>query len=199
MEQSEKAGEGKGGIGRALAMFAIMFKIGLFTWGGGWSIVAQMQKDFVEKRKWFSHQELVDFICIARSLPGVLTINISVIAGKTLGGLPGALLGAIGITLPSVVVLIAVSALLTAYSEAPLVLKALAGVRAAIVPIVVMAAWRMLKSAVVDKVSLAVMLASFALALFTPFSKLGIIAAGGVVGLVSAHVLRGIAKAEDAR
>ena len=80
-------------------MTLVMLKIGLFTFGGGWSIVAQIQKEFVEIRGWLTKEELLDIVTIARSFPGIMVVNIAVMLGYTLGGTVCALLCALGMVL----------------------------------------------------------------------------------------------------
>ena len=55
-----------------------MFKIGAFTFGGGWSIIAQMQNEFVDRRGWMSEEQIVDYMSLAKSFPGIMIINMSV-------------------------------------------------------------------------------------------------------------------------
>ncbi len=79
LEQTEKKA-------RWVELTLTMLKIGLFTFGGGWSIVAQMQKEFVEKRGWLTAEELLDIVAMGRSFPGIMVVNTSVMLGYTLGG-----------------------------------------------------------------------------------------------------------------
>ena len=71
LEQTEKKA-------RWVELTLTMLKIGLFTFGGGWSIVAQMQKEFVEKRGWLTAEELLDIVAMGRSFPGIMVVNTSV-------------------------------------------------------------------------------------------------------------------------
>ena len=66
-------------------LFCQFFKIGLFTFGGGWSIVTQMQNEFVDKRRWVTEEELLDMVSVGRSLPGIMIANISVLFGYRVG------------------------------------------------------------------------------------------------------------------
>ena len=90
---------------KSLQILLFFCKIGCFTFGGGWSIVAQMQQEFVEKRGWITEEELLDFTSVARSLPGIMIANTSLIFGYHMAGVPGALAAVVGITIPSVVII----------------------------------------------------------------------------------------------
>ena len=76
---------------RAPGLFWQFFKIGCYTFGGGWSIVAQMQKEYVEKRHWLTEEELLDITSVGRSLPGLMIGNVSYLFGYHVAGFPGAL------------------------------------------------------------------------------------------------------------
>ena len=136
--------------GRVLSIFLTFLKFGCFTFGGGWSIVAQMQQEFVEKRGWITEEELLDFTSVARSLPGIMIANTSLIFGYHMAGVPGALAAVVGITIPSVVIIALVTLVYDAFRSNPFVLRALTGVRAAVIPIILSAALRLRKGALKD-------------------------------------------------
>ena len=73
-------------VARALQLFRFFVKIGFFTFGGGWSILAQMQSEFVERRQWLTQEELLDIVSVGRSLPGIMIANISAPFGYHMGG-----------------------------------------------------------------------------------------------------------------
>lgn len=105
---------------KAGKLFWDFIKIGFFTFGGGWSIVAQIQQEFVEKEEWLTQEELLDIVSVGRSLPGIMIANISSIFGYHMAGPAGALACVFGITLPSLLVLTAVTFFLYLYPGKPL-------------------------------------------------------------------------------
>ena len=106
-----------------------------------------MQQEFVEKRGWITEEELLDFTSVARSLPGIMIANTSLIFGYHMAGVPGALAAVVGITIPSVVIIALVTLVYDAFRSNPFVLRALTGVRAAVIPIILSAALRLRKGA----------------------------------------------------
>lgn len=86
---------------RLLTIFTVMFKMGCVTFGGGWGIIAQMQEEFVDRRGWIEEEDLIDFLSLGRSFPGIMIINTSVIFGYTVAGFWGAVLAAFGLSLPA--------------------------------------------------------------------------------------------------
>jgi hypothetical protein len=81
---------------RALSIFKTFLKFGCFTFGGGWSIVAQMQKEYVEKEHWITDEELLDYTSVGRSTPGLMIGNASILFGYCTAGVPGALAALLG-------------------------------------------------------------------------------------------------------
>ena len=94
---------------RALELFLYFFKIGFYTFGGGWSIVAQIQQEYVQKKGWITDEDLLDITSVGRSLPGLMIGNVSYLFGYHVAGFPGALACLLGISLPSLIVLTVVT------------------------------------------------------------------------------------------
>ena len=92
-------------VKKGLELFAFFFKIGCFTFGGGWSILAQMEQEFVDKRKWLTKSELLDMVAVGRSVPGIMITNISMIFGYSVGGVFGGICSVLGITAPAILIL----------------------------------------------------------------------------------------------
>ena len=83
--------------GRVLSIFLTFLKFGCFTFGGGWSIVSQIQKEYVEDTHWITDEELLDFTSVGRSVPGLMISNASVLFGYHAAGFGGALAALAGI------------------------------------------------------------------------------------------------------
>ena len=171
-------------IARAWTVFIVMFKVGFFTWGGGWGIVAQLQKEFIEKRGWMTQEDLLDIISVGRSMPGIMIMNISVLFGYHVAGVPGVFGSVIGIASPSVIVMCIVTGFYTQVKDNVYVANALVGVRAAVIPIIGGAALKMRKMAWVDKKAIIITLIAFLLCVFTSIHNIFIVLAGAAAGLI---------------
>ena len=170
---------------RALTVLRVMFKVGFFTWGGGWRIVAQLvPREFIEKRGWMTQEDLVDIISVGRSMPGIMVMNVSVLFGYQIGGIPGVVCSVAGIASPSVIVLTIVTGFYTQIKDNIYVAKALVGVRAAVIPIIGGAALKMRKTAWVDYKGYLISAAAFLLCVFTPLHNIFIVLAGAAAGLI---------------
>ncbi len=85
-------------------------KVGAFTFGGGYAILPVIQQEVVHNRKWVSPEEFSDILIITQGMPGQLALNSAIQIGIRLRGIPGGLMGALGVTAPSVIILLAIAA-----------------------------------------------------------------------------------------
>ena len=96
-------------------LFITFFKIGAFTFGGGWAMISIMEREIVDKHKWLDREEFLDLLAVAQSLPGILAVNISVAVGDRLRGLKGSIISALGTILPSFIMILCIAIFLTPY------------------------------------------------------------------------------------
>ncbi|MBQ6564040.1 MAG: chromate transporter [Clostridia bacterium] len=173
---------------RLADIFTTFLKFGCFTFGGGWSIVAQIQKEYVEKKHWITDEELLDFTSVGRSLPGLMIGNASVLFGHHTAGIPGALLALLGIVLPPFVIMIGVTFVYGLVKDNPYVANAMMGVRAAVVPIIISAMLKLFKAGMKDLFCYLIALGALALCLFTNISNVLIVVLGAAAGLIYMEV-----------
>lgn len=171
--------------GRVLSIFLTFFKFGCFTFGGGWSIVAQIQKKYVENKHWITDEELLDFTSVGRSVPGLMISNASVLFGYHAAGFGGALAALAGICLPPIVIMYGVTFVYNLVHDNLYIARAMMGVRAAVVPIILCALLKLTKSALKDWICWLVALGAAALSLFTGLSNILIVVLGAAAGLLA--------------
>ena len=164
-------------------LFLEFLKFGCFTFGGGWSIVAQMQRLYVEEKKAISSQELLDLTSVGRSLPGTMVGNVAMLYGCRAAGPAGGVVCVLGLVIPPMVILTAITCFYTAFRSSTLVAAAMEGVRAAVVPIIASAAFGMRKGSFRYPPCLLIALAAFALYLFWNVSCVWLVVIGGVGGV----------------
>ena len=169
---------------RARSIFGTFLKFGCFTFGGGWSIVAQIQKEYVEKRHWITDEELLDYTSVGRSTPGLMIGNTSVLFGYHAAGIPGALAALLGITMPPVIIMLGVVYLYDMVKDNLYVSRAMVGVRASVVPVIFTALMKLFKSGMKDAFCYLVAAAAFCLCLFTPMNNMLIVLVGAAAGLI---------------
>lgn len=96
-----------------IQLFLSFFKIGAFTFGGGWAMISIIEKEIVDRKGWIEREEFLDLLAVAQSLPGILAVNISVAVGDKLRGMRGATAAALGTILPSFLIILCIAIFLT--------------------------------------------------------------------------------------
>ena len=120
-----------------LDLFIAFFKIGAFTFGGGYAMISVIEQEVVTKKKWLSETEFVDMLGTVQSLPGPISINSSVYVGYKLRGTLGAMAAAIGTALPSFVIILLLAIVFTDVQDHPTIEKIFKGIRPAVVALIV--------------------------------------------------------------
>lgn len=133
-------------------MFTYFFHISWFTFGGGWSIVAQMQKDYVDEKKELTSEELLDIVSVGRSLPGTMIGNVAYLFGYRQAGVLGGVVAVVGMVLPPMLILSVLTYCYVMFKDNVWVAKLLNGVRAAVVPIILSAALKLRNGAFPNKI-----------------------------------------------
>ena len=128
-----------------LSLFLTMLKIGLFTFGGGYAMIALLENEFVEKKKWLEKDEFLDVAAIAESTPGPIAINAATYIGYKNAGMIGSMIATLGICIPSFVIIYAISLFLDAFLSLTLVAYAFKGIQICVVYLILTAGLKMLK------------------------------------------------------
>ena len=101
------------GRGELLQLFLSFFKIGLFTFGGGWAMISIIEREIVDKFHWIERDEFLDLLAVAQSLPGILAVNIATAVGDRLHGMRGSAVATLGCILPSFLIILCIAIFLT--------------------------------------------------------------------------------------
>lgn len=168
---------------KLLGLFLEFARCGCFTFGGGWSIIAQMQQLYVEKKEEITSQELMDLASVAKSLPGAMIGNVAMLYGYRVAGLAGGFAAVFGMILPPFAVIVVISFFYAAFRSNPWVNAAMEGMQAAVVPIIFSAAISLVKGSLTYPPCVLVMLLSVALYLFTNVNPIFLVILGVVLGI----------------
>lgn len=124
---------------RLRGLFATFFKIGAFTFGGGWAMICIIEREIVDKHRWLDKQEFLDLLAVAQAVPGILAVNISVVVGDKLRGFKGSLAAALGTIAPSFLIILAIAMFLTpeTITSNPTLTAIFKGLRPAVVALIV--------------------------------------------------------------
>lgn len=126
-------------------LFLTFAKIGLFTFGGGYAMISIIENICVEKKKWISHDDMMNVTVIAESTPGPISINCATFVGFRQAGICGALAATLGVVLPSFVIIFAISMFLDNFLKISIIANAFQGIKIAVGILILNAAYNMLK------------------------------------------------------
>ena len=172
-----------------LSLFLSFLKIGAFTFGGGYAMIALLRNEFVDNKKWIDREEFTDVVAIAESTPGPIAINAATYIGYRVGGFSGALLSTVAVCLPSFVILYLISLFFDRFLSLRAVSCAFQGIRAGIAYLILSAGLRMIREMKKDAVSVILLsltvAAMIGFSLFAvDFSSIFYILIAGTVGVV---------------
>lgn len=175
---------------KALKLFATFFKIGAFTFGGGYAMIPLIQHEVAEKNKWITDEDILEIVAIAESTPGPIAINSATFVGYRICGVLGSLAATLGVVLPSFIIILAISFALNAFQSLRAVQYAFMGIRAGVLALVLKALISMFKKCPKGWVSYAVMAFAAAVGILTDINVFLIIIISALFGLVTYSLLR---------
>lgn len=176
-------------------LLCTFFKIGLFTFGGGYSMISLIDDECVVKKKWITSDELMNVTIIAESTPGPIAINCATYVGYRQAGILGSVISTIGVVLPSFIIIYIISLFFDNILENKIVASAFKGIKIAVSLLVFTAALRMLKIIPRNKLPLIIMAVTFvamiAIGVFSiNFSSIYLILIAGLVGYITFAISR---------
>lgn len=172
-----------------LQLFLTFFKIGAFTFGGGYAMIPLIQRETVENKHWITDDDILEIVAIAESTPGPIAINSSTFVGYRVAGFLGAFSGTLGMVLPSFAIILALSHVLSAFQDNPTVQYAFWGIRAGVLALILKALLTMYRQTKKNVVSYAVMGIAFVLTAFLKVNVLLVIILCAGIGLVSSLLM----------
>ena len=141
-------------------LFLTFAKIGLFTFGGGYAMIAMIENHCVARKKWITHDEMMNIMVIAESTPGPIAINCATFTGYRKAGFPGALIATFGIVLPSFTIIYLISMFLDNFLELTIIANAFQGIKIAVGILILDAAFTMVRKMHKKKLPRAIMVCS---------------------------------------
>lgn len=127
-------------------LFFTFFKIGLFTFGGGHAMIALLEEEFIQRRKWLDKDEFLDMTAIAESTPGPVAINSATYLGYKLAKVPGAATATVAVCLPSFLIIYAISLFFEQFTQLTVIASAFKGIQVCVIYLIFSAGVRMLKA-----------------------------------------------------
>lgn len=178
-----------------LKLFLVFFKIGLFTFGGGYAMIPLIEEEVSNKRKWIHQSEILDIVAIAESTPGPIAVNAATYIGFRLKGILGAVIATLGLVLPSFIIIFLISLCYQEVMKWSWVIAAFKGIKVAVIVLLLNAVIKLSKSINKGTISIIVfsviLIAYLTVSLFgitIPYFTIMLIALGLVIGLVVTKV-----------
>ena len=167
-----------------LKLFFEFFKIGLFTFGGGLSMLPFIEKAVVEKNKWMTDEEMVDMLAISESTPGPIAINCATFVGHKVGKIRGAICSTLGVVLPSFIIICIISLFYEKFIEVQVIKWAFLGIKAGVAALILNAGIKIFKKTEHSLFCIAMMILAIEISLFTSIHTVFVIIFGLVVGVI---------------
>lgn len=185
-----------------LCLFLTFVKIGLFTFGGGYAMLALIENVCVEKKKWITHDEMVNITVIAESTPGPIALNCATYVGYKQKGLLGAIAASIGVVLPSFLIIFLISLFLDNFLQIKWIASAFKGIKIAVGILIIDAGIKMIKKMKKKPLPIIILVCAFIAMLLVDvfslrFSTIFFILIAAAVGLVAFFIERQKDKGSD--
>ena len=169
-------------------LFLTFMKIGAMAFGGGYAILPILEKELVEKKKWISKKQLVDFFAISQCLPGVIASNVAVFIGCKKGNRLGGIVSALGVVFPSFIVISIIAAVLSEFSHIAAIQDAFVAIRACVCVLIIKSIINLWKTSIIDIFSFLIFAAVTAGSLYFDITPIIFIVLAGVAGVLITYI-----------
>jgi chromate transporter len=176
-------------IGTRLEVFAVFLKVGALGFGIA-AIWGLIQSEVQERRNWLSKERFVEGLALVQALPGATALQMCIFTGYQRAGLAGGILAGVGFILPAFAIMLALTALHSAYGALPFMRDAFYGLGPVVLAIFALAVWRLGRNAIKDRFSIVMALAAVAALAFTPLGPAATFLLAGAIGVAAHHSLR---------
>lgn len=165
-------------------LYFAWFKMGLFTFGGGYAMLPMIQREVIQKYHWATDDEIMDYYAIGQVTPGIIAVNTATFVGYKVRGVIGGIFATLGVVSPSIIIITCIAGLIQNFSDLVVVQSALKGIQVAVCVLMVQAITGLYKKGVKDIPTFMIFLGAFVLCTFTSISTVWLVVLAGIVGYV---------------
>ena len=176
---------------RYVQLFTAFFKIGLFTFGGGMSMLPMLQRELVESKQWMTEEEILNYFAIGQCTPGIIAVNVATFCGYKRAGLSGAIVSTIGIVCPSWIVITLIAGSISRFSDIVWIQRAMKGVYVAVAALLARAVFTFGKKIITDFVTAGIAVGAFLAMSVWNVSGILIVLAAGIIGFCAQIIRNG--------
>lgn len=181
----------KDGLMRYVQLFTAFFKIGLFTFGGGMSMLPMLQRELVESKQWLTEEEILNYFAIGQCTPGIIAVNVATFCGYKRAGLSGAIVSTIGIVCPSWIVITLIAGSISRFSDIVWIQRAMKGIYVAVAALLARAVFTFGKKIITDFVTAGIAVGAFLAMSVWNVSGILIVLAAGIIGFCAQIIRNG--------
>lgn len=176
---------------RYVQLFTAFFKIGLFTFGGGMSMLPMLQRELVESKQWMTEEEILNYFAIGQCTPGIIAVNVATFCGYKRAGLSGAIVSTIGIVCPSWIVITLIASSISRFSDIVWIQRAMKGVYVAVAALLARAVFTFGKKIITDFVTAGIAAGAFLAMSVWNVSGILIVLVAGIIGFCAQIIRNG--------
>lgn len=165
-------------------LFITFAKIGSMTFGGGYAMLPFLQREIVEKNKWATEEEIMDYFAIGQCTPGVIAVNTATFIGYKLAGVLGGIFATLGVIFPSLVIISIIAAFIRNFADIEAVQHAMNGIQICVCALILNATIKLAKKSFADAYCIIIFAITIAVSLFTGISAVFIVIGAGLLGII---------------
>ncbi|MBQ3131295.1 MAG: chromate transporter [Clostridia bacterium] len=171
-------------------LFAAFFRIGLFTFGGGYAMLPMLERECVDKYGWTDREELLDYFAIGQCTPGVIAVNTATFVGTKERGVIGAAAATAGVVCPSLIIILIIAMLLENFAHIPAVQHAFGGIRVAVAALIANAVIKLISKNVTSPLAIILCIGAFAAITFLSLSPVLVVFIAAIAGISAKAVAK---------
>ncbi len=167
-----------------IQLYVAWFKMGLFTFGGGYAMLPMIQKEVIEKYHWATEDEIMDYYAIGQCTPGIIAVNTATFVGYYQKGIIGGIVATLGVVSPSFIIISLIASLISNFAELEIVQHALMGINVAVCMLMINAIMNLWKKSIKNIAAFCIFALALVLSLFTGLSTVWMVIISGILGVI---------------
>ena len=165
-------------------LYFTFFKIGAVTFGGGLAMLPILERTLIDKLKWTTKEDLMDYYAIGQVTPGIIAVNVATFIGFNKQGILGGIVATVGVVTPSIIIISILAKFISNFSEILWVQKALTGINVAVAALLTKAVWQFCRKSVKNIWGFLILILSFAVIFFLKLSSVLVIITSALIGIL---------------
>jgi chromate transporter len=171
-------------VKKSLILFLTFFKIGLFTFGGGYAMLPMIEREIVENRGWATSEEILDYFAVAQCTPGVIAVNTATFVGKKQKGVVGGIIATLGVVFIPLIIISVIASFLKSVAHFEAVKNALWGISIAVCATITASFYKMAKKAIKDIAGIVIFIIAFFVSIFVDVSPVIVVLLAALAGII---------------